>query len=128
MYERDVPNIAGNVANPVPTETGANGAFCRPGQLRCYAPETAIVNYVEYEKSKEELFLHSQRIRQRYSGPAHRVPDKLLRKPAWLGRWIGSTVLFRPEIRLEHSYDRKAYDHGTKSTQFVAAGDLTYHF
>jgi hypothetical protein len=27
MYERDVPNVAGNVANPVPTETGANGPF-----------------------------------------------------------------------------------------------------
>ncbi len=31
MYENDVPNVAGNVANPVPTETGANGAFCQPG-------------------------------------------------------------------------------------------------
>jgi len=39
MYERDVPNIAGNVATPVPTETGANGAFCSAGQLRCFAPE-----------------------------------------------------------------------------------------
>src|ERR1700677_1737824 len=53
MYERDVPNIAGNVANPVPTELGANGAFCHEGQLRCYAPETAIVNYLEYEKDKK---------------------------------------------------------------------------
>lgn len=31
IYERDVPNVAGNVANPVPTEAGANGAFCRAG-------------------------------------------------------------------------------------------------
>jgi hypothetical protein len=44
------------------------------------------------------------------------------------GRWIGSTVLFRPEIRLDHSYDLAAYDLGTKKTQFIVAGDLTYHF
>jgi hypothetical protein len=43
------------------------------------------------------------------------------------GRWIGSTALFRPELRLEHSYDLKAYDPGTKKTQFIAAGDVTYH-
>ena len=44
------------------------------------------------------------------------------------GHWIGSTILFRPEIRLEHAYDRPAYDLGTKKTQFVVAGDITYHF
>jgi hypothetical protein len=43
------------------------------------------------------------------------------------GQWIGSTVLFRPELRLEHSYDLKAYDLGAK-TQFLVAGDVTYHF
>ncbi len=41
---------------------------------------------------------------------------------------MGSTVLFRPELRLEHSYDLKAYDLGTKKTQFIAAADVTYHF
>src|SRR5580700_7204160 len=49
MYEREVPNVAGNVANPVPTETGANGAFCAPGELTCTAPEYAVVNYVNRE-------------------------------------------------------------------------------
>jgi hypothetical protein len=44
MYERDVPNVAGNVANPVPTETGANGAFCKAGEVTCTAPEYALVN------------------------------------------------------------------------------------
>jgi hypothetical protein len=40
MYERDVPNVAGNVANPIKPELGANGAFCATGQLRCTAPGT----------------------------------------------------------------------------------------
>ncbi len=41
MYERDVPNVAGNVANPVPTETGANGAYCKAGEVT-YASGGAI--------------------------------------------------------------------------------------
>ena len=49
MYEREVPNVAGNVVNPVPTELGANGAYCAAGQLRCTAPEYAFVNYVNRE-------------------------------------------------------------------------------
>jgi hypothetical protein len=44
------------------------------------------------------------------------------------GRWIGSSILCRPELRLEHPYDLAAYDKGTKQTQFVLAGGVTVHF
>jgi hypothetical protein len=33
MYERDVPNVAGNVAHPVPIETGADGAYWKAGEV-----------------------------------------------------------------------------------------------
>ena len=39
MYERAVPNVAGSVAHPVPTETGANGAYRRAGEVTRTAPE-----------------------------------------------------------------------------------------
>jgi hypothetical protein len=128
MYERDVPNIAGNVANPVPTETGANGAYCHAGQLRCFAPEFAVVNYLEYERNtKNYISLRNEfvnDVRGQRTGYQTKYSEHLIS----YGHWIGSTVLFRPEIRLEHSYDVKAYDLGTKKTQFIVAGDLTYHF
>ncbi len=128
MYQRDVPNIAGNVANPVPTETGANGAFCRAGQQRCYAPEVAVVNYLEKELSHKDYLSFRNEfvndIKGQRTGYATRYSEHLIS----YGHWIGSTVLFRPEIRLEHSYDKAAYDLGTKKTQFVVAGDVTYHF
>jgi hypothetical protein len=128
MYQRDVPNIAGNVANPVPTELGANGAFCHEGQLRCYAPETAIVNYLEFQKDKKNYISirneYVDDIRGQRTGYQAKYSEHLI----GYGHWIGSTILFRPEIRLEHSYDAKAYDLGTKTTQFTAAGDITYHF
>ena len=128
MYERDVPNIAGNVTNPVPTETGANGAHCSYGEQRCFAPEVAVVNYVEREfNTHNYLSIRNEfvdDIKGQRTGYATKYSEHLLS----FGHWIGSTVLFRPEIRLEHSYDTAAYDNGRKTTQFVAAGDLTYHF
>ena len=58
MYERDVPNVAGNVANPAPTETGANGACCKAGTLHYTAPEYAAVNYVNRAgKSRNQCLL-----------------------------------------------------------------------
>jgi hypothetical protein len=44
------------------------------------------------------------------------------------GHWIGTTVLFRPEIRYEHAYDAPAYNAGTKKSQLVFASDLILHF
>jgi hypothetical protein len=44
------------------------------------------------------------------------------------GHWIGSTVLFRPELRYEHAYDFPAYNQGTKHSQLVFASDLILHF
>jgi hypothetical protein len=128
MYERDVPNIGGNVANPITPEVGANGAFCSYGERTCFAPEVAVVNYVEKEFShKAYLSIRNEfvdDIKGQRTGFATKYSEHLVS----YGRWIGSTVLFRPEIRLEHSYNLPAYDLGTKKTQCIVAGDVTYHF
>ncbi|MFZ0798721.1 MAG: hypothetical protein WCA13_02965 [Terriglobales bacterium] len=39
MYERDVPALGGKIQ----PETGANAAYCLPGEQRCTAPEYAVV-------------------------------------------------------------------------------------
>ena len=128
MYERDVPNIAGNVANPITPETGANGAYCPTSVLRCTAPEFAFVNYLEKEFTKKDYlsirneFVNDERGQR--TGYVTRYSEHLVS----YGHWIGSTILFRPEIRYEHSYNEAAYDLGKKKSQFIVAGDVTYHF
>jgi len=131
MYERDVPNIGGNLApgqTAITPETGANGAFCSYGETTCFAPETAVVNYLEREfNTHNYLSIRNEfvdDIKGQRTGYATKYSEHLIS----YGHWIGSTVLFRPELRLEHSYNLAAYDLGTKKTQFVVAGDLTYHF
>jgi hypothetical protein len=44
------------------------------------------------------------------------------------GHWIGSTVVFRPGIRFERSYDRPAYDLGTRSNQLSFTMDVIFKF
>jgi hypothetical protein len=128
MYERDVPNIAGNVANPITPETGANGAFCSAGEKTCFAPEVAVVNYVEKEFNKKNYLSFRNEFVDDIKGQRTGYTTKYSEHLISYGHWIGSTILFRPEIRLEHSYDLPAYDLGTKKTQFIVAGDITYHF
>ena len=128
MYERDVPNVAGNVANPITPEIGANGAHCGYGEQRCFAPETAIVNYVEHEFDTHRYLSIRNEFVDDIKGQRTGFPTKYSEHLVGFGYWIGTTVLLRPEVRLEHSYDLAAYDNGTKTTQFIVAGDLTYHF
>ena len=128
MYERQVPNIAGNVANPIKTEVGANGAICAAGEQTCFAPEFAFVNYVEYERNTHNYFSFRNDFVNDLKGQRSGYKTKYSEHLISYGHWIGSTILLRPEIRLEHSYDTAAYDLGTKKTQFVVAGDVTYHF
>ena len=123
-----VPNIGGNVANPIAPEIGANGAFCSFGERICFAPETAVVNYLEKEfNTHNYLSIRNDfvdDIKGQRTGYTTMYSEHLIS----FGHWIGSTVLFRPELRFEHSYQMAAYDLGTKKTQFIVAADFTYHF
>jgi hypothetical protein len=124
MYERSVPSIFG----PIATETGANGAYCAPGQSRCFAPEHAVANYVEKELSKKNYLTIRNEfvddVKGQRTGYKTRYTEHLL----GLGHWIGSTILLRPELRFERAYDMPAYQNGTKKNQLVFAGDAIFFF
>ena len=139
QYQRDVPNnnYAGTVTSPGYIN-GANGAYCNPLDEHCFAPDYAIVNYVEHEFNNHHASLNIRNefvddIRGQRTGTATKYSEHLV----GFDFWLGSTVTFRPELRLEHSYDGPAYDSPfvngvagapTKSTQLTLAGDVIYHF
>jgi hypothetical protein len=124
MYQRDVPSISGSI----PTETGSNGAACHPGQPTCFAPEYAIVNYVNKQLSPHDFvsfrsdFLNDKKGQR--TGTATRYSENTL----MLSHWVGTTIQFRPEIRFDHAWDRKAYDDARTQNQFTFATDLIVHF
>ncbi len=124
MYQLDVPSVSG----PLLPEKGTNGAFCPASQIRCTAPEWAMVNYVERQVSpKNYLSIRSDYLddmRGQRTGVKTRYTEETL---MW-GHWVGSTVLFRPEIRFDRALDRPAYDNGTRQNQFQLAMDVIFKY
>jgi hypothetical protein len=124
QYEKDVPSIFGTIT----PEVGANGAYCATGQQTCYAPEWAITNYVERQFGKKDTLSirneYFDDIKGQRTGYKTKYSEHLV---SW-NHWIGSSLVFRPEIRFERSYLMPAYDNGTKKNQFIVAGDMIWFY
>jgi len=124
QYMKDVPNIFGSI----PTERGSNGAWCNAGEQSCFAPEWAIVNYVERQLSKKDYLSirneYFDDIKGQRTGYKTRYTEHLI---GW-GHWIGSTILLRPEMSFMRAYDYPAFDTGTKKNQFMVAGDIIWFY
>ncbi len=128
MYERQVPNIAGNVSIAPPTEIGANGAFCAPNQPTCTAPEYAVVNYINREINPKTMIGFRSDLLDDKKGQRTGVATKYTENTLYATKYIGSTVLLRPEIRFDHSWDRRGYNNGAARNQFFAGMDVIYKF
>jgi hypothetical protein len=124
MYEKDVPSIFGSL----PIETNANGAYCANGEQSCYAPEFAILNYVEREIDKKNYITIRNEFVDDIKGQRTGYKTRYSEHTVGWGHWIGSTLLLRPELRFDHAYDMAAFDNGTKKSQFVAAGDVIFFY
>ena len=128
MWEKDVPNVTNPAATSL-LEVGANGAVCKnKTELTCFAPEHAIVNYLEKELSKKNYISIRNEFFDDLKGQRTGFKSKYSEHLLGWGHWIGTTILLRPELRYERSYDATAYDNGTKKNQFTVAGDIIYFF
>jgi hypothetical protein len=128
MYENNVPNVAGNVANPVPIELGANGAFCAAGEVKCTAPEWAFVNYINRKVNSTLLVGFRSDMLNDKKGQRTGIAGRYTENTLYATKYIGSTIMLRPEIRFDHSWDRLGYNNGTARNQFFFGGDLIYKF
>jgi len=128
QYEKHTPNV-NNPLGASLIETNANGAFCdHDYEVTCFAPEWAIVNYLvdqisprDYITIRNEYF---DDIKGQRTGFKTRYTEHLI---GW-GHWIGTTVVIRPELRFERSYDTTAYDNGSKKNQLTFACDMILFF
>ncbi len=123
MYQRDVPTV-GSAA----IIKGTNGAVCQAGQRTCFAPEWAVQNYVNRQLSGHDFVSFRSDFLNDKKGQRTGVNSKYTEKTFMWAHWVGTTVEMRPEVRFDHSWDRRGYDNGTKSSQFTFASDLIFHF
>ena len=124
MYQRDVPSVHGSI----PPEKGTNGANCAAGEQKCLAPEWAMVNYLNKQLSPHRSVSFRSDFLNDKKGQRTGYATKYSEGTLSLSNWIGSTVQIRPEIRFDHAWDRRSYDHGTRANQFTFASDLIFHF
>ncbi|MDE1176815.1 MAG: outer membrane beta-barrel protein [Edaphobacter sp.] len=128
MYERAVPNVEGNVQNPLPPETGANGAHCIAGQLACTAPAYAWVNYLNRAINPHLYVGFRSDMLDDRKGQRTGIPGKYTENTLYATKNFGTTVMLRPELRFDHSWDRKGYNNGTARNQVFFGADLIYKF
>lgn len=124
QYEKDVPSIFGTL----PTENGANGAWCAAGEQKCFAPEWSILNYVERQVGKKDTLSIRNEYFDDMKGQRTGYQTKYTEHTVSWNHWIGSSIVFRPEVRFERSYLRPAYDDGAKKNQFTVAGDMIWFY
>jgi len=109
--------------------TNANGAYCdHPDELTCFAPEWATWHYLNRQIGKHDFVgmrnehfddLKGQRTGFKTPSSEHSI---------YWNHWLGSTLVFRPELRFEHAYDAPAYDSGNLKSQVTLAADAIWFY
>jgi hypothetical protein len=124
MYQRDVPSTNGKIQ----LQPNTNGATCRSGLQTCLAPEYAFTNYLQKELGPHDFLSFRSDLLNDKKGQRTGVNTKYSENTLMWEHWFGSTIQLRPEVRFDRAWDRKAYDLGTRQSQFTLASDLIYHF
>ncbi len=128
QYERNTPNVNNPSANSQ-LILNANGAVCASAQqVTCYAPEWAVVNYLEKEINKSNYLSIRNEYFDDIRGQRTGFKTKYIEDAFSWGHWVETTILFRPELRYEHAFNAPAYNSGTRYSQFTAAGDVIFFF
>jgi opacity protein-like surface antigen len=124
VYQRDVPSIYG----PLPIEPNTNGAVCPFGEVSCFAPAWAIVNYQNFKLSKTDFLVmrneYFDDVRGQRTGTQTKYTTHSIGWGHWFNVWGENTAFIHPELRYEHSYNAPAYDYGTKKNQVIVAAHL----
>jgi Putative beta-barrel porin-2, OmpL-like. bbp2/Carboxypeptidase regulatory-like domain len=121
-----------NVLNPAAASlliTNSNGAWCNNStELTCFAPEWSSVVYVNRPIGKKNALILRTEYFDDLKGQRTGYKTPYSESTVSWNHWIGSTVVFRPELRWEHAFDATPYDTGTKHSQLMFAADVIWFY
>jgi hypothetical protein len=86
------------------------------------------VNYLEKQLSPKNYLSIRTDFLDDMKGQRTGVKNRYAEETLMWGHWVGSTILLRPELRFDHAFDRRAYDNGTRQSQFQVAMDVIFKF
>ena len=128
QYMKETPNVRDPAAAPLLT-TNSNGAYCNSAtELTCFAPEWSSVGYLsKFINRENSLILRTEYfddLKGQRTGYKTPYSSSLI---SW-NHWIGTTIVFRPELRYDHAFDSPAFDNGTRRSQFMVAADVIWFY
>jgi hypothetical protein len=128
QFESRTPNIF----NPDAAKLlilNANGAWCKSStQLTCFAPEWSVLNYTSRQLKKKDFIATRNELFDDLRGQRTGIKGRYIETGLSWNHWIGSTIVFRPELRWEHNFDNPAYDNANRHSQFMFASDIIWFF
>jgi hypothetical protein len=128
QYMKDTPNVTNPAASSL-LLTNSNGAICNnTTELTCFAPDYASVVYVARQFGKKDFVVFRTEYFDDLKGQRTGFKTSYNENLIGWNHWIGSTIVFRPELRYEHAFDSPAYDSGTKKTQLMFAADVIFFY
>ena len=128
QYMKDTPNVTNPNAASLLVEN-SNGAYCNnTTELTCFAPEWSSVYYLnKFINKSNSLILRTEYfddLRGQRTGYKTSYSSSLV---SW-NHWIGTTVVFRPDLRYDFAFVAPAFNNGTKRSQFMAAADVIWFY
>jgi hypothetical protein len=128
QYMRDTPNVNNPEAQPL-LVTNSNGANCNnKTELTCFAPDWATVYYLNRQISRGDALILRTEYFNDLKGQRTGFKTKYSESEISWNHWIGTTIVFRPELRYEHAYDAPAYNDGAKKSQLMFAVDIIWFY
>ncbi len=124
QYTLQTPNVDNPAAASL-IQTNSNGAHCnRPDELTCDATSWAGVNYTSRQLGPHDFITIRNEFFDDHRGQRTGFKTRYEENGFGWNHWVGSSLLFRPELRYEHAFDAPAYDNGRKKNQFMFAADF----
>ncbi len=128
QYESHTPNVENPAAASL-LLTNANGAYCNhPSELTCFAPDWATVDYVTRKMSNKDSLIFRNEYFDDIRGQRTGFKTQYTEHAISWNHWIGTTIVFRPELRYDIAYDAPAYDSGLKKRQLMLAADMIWFY
>ena len=97
-------------------------------ELTCFAPDWATLHYISRQIGKKDAIIVRNEYFNDLKGQRTGFKTKYTEHDISWNHWIGTTVVFRPELRYEHAYDAPAYNNGTKKSQLMFAADMIWFY
>jgi hypothetical protein len=128
QYESKTPNV-NNPAAASLLIANASGAYCNNAyEITCFAPEWATVNYLNRQVGKKDALIFRNEYFDDIKGQRTGYKTPYTTHTLSWNHWVGTTLVFRPELRYDIAYDAPAYDSGLKHHQLMFAADMIWFF